>query len=196
MHNIYLLKIVEAKLREPDAVRAGGRAALYGGLGVIPGAALAAGSTAAGFALGHKLGNKIGPGVGGAVLGLGTTAGLATPIISAYHGAKASLKNQRREQDLHDIKLQGAKQRQEMHDARMRKMAEEKKDPNQLKKDLANTGIIAAMGGAGNTVADRIVHGPKGGGGKAFAVGTGVGLVADYLGVKINNAVNKKIDQK
>lgn len=187
--NKYLEKIAQDKLRDPDHGRMAARGALYAGASLPAAGAIAGGALSAQKALRGRLGGFIG--------GAGVAAGTMLPILAAKSGIAASKKNQLREQQLHDIKVQGANQRQEAHEARMRKMASERKDPNQVKKDLANVGVIAAMGGVGNTIADRVVHGAKAATGlKSFAVGTGIGLVADYAGVKINNQINKQIDKK
>ena len=63
------------------------------------------------------------------------------------------------------------------------------------KKDVLNTGVIAAAGGVTNTIADRILHPHTPGGGmKAFALGTGLGVLGDYAAVKINNKINQHLD--
>lgn len=179
MSNKYLTKIAEAgksrlnELVDPDWGRALGKATVQGG----------------GLALvGGALGKTFGPRAGafGAAMG----AGLGT-----VSGLKSSFKNQLREQDVHNIKLLGAKERHEMHQARMQKMAQLVSD--QAKKDIVGTGTIAALGGVGNVIADKIVHGvksPAGHMGKTFAIGTGIGLAADYAGLKLSHAYNKHVD--
>jgi hypothetical protein len=176
MSNKYLTKVAE-KLRDPDRVRMAGRGLAYGALGA------AAGSLATNAIKAHPA----------SIIGILGTAGLGG--MAAYQGVRASKKNQLREQDNHDIKLQGATQRQEMHEARMKKMAEIQEDPKRHIKDIVNTGVIAGLGGVGSSVAQKLTTGHWGGA-KGFGIGTGVGLVADYAGVKLNNMINKKIDSR
>lgn len=175
MSNKYLTKIAEAgksrlnELVDPDWGRALGKATVQGG-----GLAL----------LGNALGKTIGP--RSQVFGSAFGAGLGT-----VSGLKSSFKNQLREQDVHNIKLLGAKERHEMHQARMQKMAQLVSD--QVKKDVVGTGTIAALGGLGTVAAHKILP-AKSGAGKVFAVGTGIGLAADFAGLKLSNAYNKHVD--
>jgi hypothetical protein len=68
-------------------------------------------------------------------------------------------------------------------------------DKSEPVKDLVNTGVIGLAGGVTNTLADRLLHGSKGAsGGKAFAIGTGLGLVGDYGALRLNKYINHKID--
>jgi hypothetical protein len=68
-------------------------------------------------------------------------------------------------------------------------------DKSEPVKDLVNTGVIGLAGGVTNTLADRLLHGSKGAsGGKAFAIGTGLGLVGDYGALRLNRYINRKID--
>ena len=78
-----------------------------------------------------------------------------------------------------------------MHQARMAKMASLISD--QAKKDIVGTGTIAALGGVGTLAAHRLLP-AKAGAGKVLAVGTGIGLAADYAGLKLSNAYNKHVD--
>lgn len=64
----------------------------------------------------------------------------------------------------------------------------------ETKRDIANTGVIAGLGAAGNVLADKIMHGPKGGGAKAALIGGGIGLAADYAGIKLNKKINEHIN--
>lgn len=177
--NKFIVKIASAsdgisdELRDPDFARAGLRAGLFGAAtGVL-------GGTAAGLVTKSPFGRVIASTMGA---GVGISSGL-----------KASFKNQLRDQQLHDIKLQGAAQRQESHEARMHKMAEINK--HQAIKDGANLATIAGLGGLGTVAASHIL--PVGASkSKIFAVGTGIGLVADYAGLKINDAFNKHMDNK
>ena len=60
------------------------------------------------------------------------------------------------------------------------------------KKDLINTGVIAGLGAIGTAATDRIVHGHWGNSGKAGLIGGGVGLIADYAGVRLNKKINQQ----
>lgn len=62
-------------------------------------------------------------------------------------------------------------------------------------KDLINTGVIAGLGTVGNMVSDRVINGHWGNAGKAGLIGGGVGLAADYAGVKLNKVINKHLDK-
>ena len=64
------------------------------------------------------------------------------------------------------------------------------------KTELRDTVVIAGMGGIGNTIADRLLHGKSGGGAKAFAAGTGIGLAADYGAVRLNKLLAKRLDSE
>ena len=73
------------------------------------------------------------------------------------------------------------------------------------KKDIVNTGIIGTLGGvagmASHSLLTRGAHaaeaashaGPSKG--KVFAVGTGLGLLADYAGLKLKPHVDKVVDK-
>ena len=161
--NRYLVKIAAVREKEEfvsDKARAAGRGLL---------------TAAGGILVGTRMG--------------GPAVGLAAGTIGAYQGFKASLKNQRRENDLHNIKLEGAAQRREIHEARMKKMAEE----HQGLKDAANTGVIAGLGGLGTLAASRLLK-PGASKWATFGMGVGTGLVADYAGIKANKVINAKID--
>lgn len=161
--NRYLTKIAAVREKEEfvsDKARAAGRGLL----------------TAAG---GLLVGTRVG----------GPAVGLAAGAVGAYQGIKASLKNQRRENDLHNIKLEGATQRREIHEARMKKMAEE----HQGLKDAVNTGVIAGLGGLGTLAASRLLK-PSASKWATFGMGVGTGLIADYAGIKANKMINAKID--
>ena len=191
MNNKYLIKIAETdrisdKLRDPDYVRLATRGSFYGavgsGLGNI--AAKAVGATRPGYAK-------------ALLVGAGTGLGISS-------GAKASYKNQLKDQQLHDIKIHGANQRAEIHDLKVNALQKraEQKDPNQLKKDAINLGVIAGLGTAGNVVLDKVM--PKAV--SAFpkvkrglligGLGAATALATDYAGIKANNAINKRIDKK
>lgn len=60
---------------------------------------------------------------------------------------------------------------------------------NQHTKDLVDTGVIAGLGGVGNMLSGKLLKQHNAFSAKTFAVGTGVGLVADYAGIKINKAL-------
>lgn len=65
---------------------------------------------------------------------------------------------------------------------------------NEAKKDIVNTGVIAGLGGLGSLAAHKIL--PAGASNKkVFAVGTGIGLLADYAGLKMVPHINKAIDK-
>lgn len=171
--NKYLVKIAEVseKLKEVDSARLIGRAISYG----IPMAAL---------------GKVLTPGANKykSIIAAGT--GLA---VGGYSGAKTSLRNQLREQQLHDIKLEGARQREELHQAKMQKYAELSEKEKEILKDVAGTGVIAGLGGAGTLAATRLA-GTNPSTKKVLAIGTGIGLAADYVGLQANKFLNKKIE--
>jgi hypothetical protein len=190
--NKYLTKIAETagisdQLDHPDLLRMGGKGVLYGFAG--SGLARVARSALTGAAVRH------GGMLPAAAAGLGAVAGVGS-----------SRKNQLREQQVHDIKLQGAEQRNEMHNLRinaLQKKAQdlELKDPNQTKKDLANTGVIASLGGLGTLATDKVMPAAT----KAFpkirrgalvgGIGVGLGLAADYAGLKAKPLIDKQIDK-
>jgi hypothetical protein len=60
---------------------------------------------------------------------------------------------------------------------------------NQHAKDLVDTGVIAGLGGVGNMLSAKLLKQHNAFSPKTFAVGTGVGLIADYAGIKINKAL-------
>jgi len=178
MTNKYITKIashgISDKVRDPDLARAAGKGFLYG-----------------------SVGSAIGARGGGLTSLIGAVAG-------GYHGYKSSLKNQLKDQQLHDIKLQGAAQRQELHEAKMHKMAEEK-DPRKGLKEAINVGTIAGLGGLATFGAakatnkllpviakkfPKVTHN-----GLLTGLGTIGGLAADYAGLKIGDATNKHIDK-
>lgn len=162
--NRYLTKIAKVREEEefsPDRARSFGRGLLTGIAGVAAGKSVFKSSL----------------------------AGVGLGAVGAYQGAKASLKNQHRENDIHNIKLEAANQRREFHEARMKKMAEE----HQGLKDAVNTGVIAGLGGIGTLAATRILK-PGASKWATFGVGVGTGLIADYAGIKANKVINAKID--
>jgi hypothetical protein len=75
----------------------------------------------------------------------------------------------------------------------------------ETKKDIVNTGVIGTLGGVagmashsiltrGSHTAEAAAHaGPSKG--KVFAVGTGLGLLADYAGLKLKPHVDKVVDK-
>jgi len=64
----------------------------------------------------------------------------------------------------------------------------------ETKKDLVNTGVIAGLGGLGSLAAHKVL--PAGASNKkVFAVGTGIGLLADYAGLKLTPHVGHAIDK-
>jgi hypothetical protein len=71
---------------------------------------------------------------------------------------------------------------------------------DQTKKDVVGTGIITGLGGVGGVITDRIIHRgkpmAKGHLGKAFVVGTGIGIGMDYAGLKLSNAYGKRVDMQ
>lgn len=199
MTNKYLTKIashgISDDLRDPDFLRAGAKATMYGAVGAGIG-----NLTVGAIKSVHPNPTTFSRVLGGAMKGVATGVGLAA-------GLKSSFKNQTREQQLHDIKLQGAAQRQEAHELRIRtalqKHAQEvtQGDPNKLKKDLIGTGIIAGLGGVGSYAAFRALPAlskvmPKVSQGKLMTgLGTGIGLVADFAGLQASQAANKHIDK-
>lgn len=78
-------------------------------------------------------------------------------------------------------------------------------DQNQHKKDLLNTATMGAIGAGTGALTNQIVHGGKAAldgakkmkssNAKAALIGGGLGLVGDYAGVKLNNAMNKYLDK-
>jgi len=64
----------------------------------------------------------------------------------------------------------------------------------ETKKDLVNTGLIAGLGGLGNVAASKLLP-AKASNAKVFAVGTGIGLLADYAGLKLTPHVGKAIEK-
>jgi len=65
------------------------------------------------------------------------------------------------------------------------------------KKDLLNTGVIAGLGGVGTVLAHKAFQyapAKMRSTGGLFALGTGIGLAADYAGIRINKHLNKHID--
>lgn len=180
--NKYLVKLaskveVRDKLDHQDIPRAFGRGVV--GAGIMGG-------------IGHTLGRAVGAAKG--KMNLPGAVGVGLGMVS---GIGSSLKNQLREQQLHDIKLQGAAQRQEMHEARLKKVAQLLSD--QTKKDAVTLGTIGALGGAANLATDKILASKFAGaktGGKVFAVGAGLGLAADYAGLKIGDAYSKYTNKK
>lgn len=192
MNNKYLTKIAETdrisdKLRDPDYMRAGAKAGFYSTVGAGLG-------HAASMAVRAKPGSVI----NGLLVGTGAGLGLSS-------GIKSSLKSQTREQQVHDIKTQGAEQRNEMHNLKIKalqKHAQEYVGHNQAKKDAINLGVIATLGGLGNYAAHKMLPTatkflPKIGTGAMVAgLGTGISLAADYVGIKANHAINKRIDKK
>jgi len=62
------------------------------------------------------------------------------------------------------------------------------------KKDLLNTGVIAGLGGVGSMVTGKLLGVKNAFSPKAFAIGTGVGLAADYAGLQLNKRINKYVD--
>lgn len=66
----------------------------------------------------------------------------------------------------------------------------------ETEKDLINTGTIGLAGGVTGAITDKLLNpGKVGGGGKAFLVGTGLGLVGDYAALRANKRINKHIDE-
>lgn len=163
-----------------DFTRAQGRGLAY----LVP-------SSYVGSRIGGLFGNKYnfarkqkGAAIGGIVGGL----------IGGTSGINASYRNQLRELQTHDIKLQDANNRLENHRARMlQKHAQLVTD--QVKKDVVGTGTIAALGGLGTLAAHKVLA-PGSSNKKVFAVGTGIGLVADYAGLKIGQGYNSYVDSK
>lgn len=64
----------------------------------------------------------------------------------------------------------------------------------EAKKDLVNTGLIAGLGGLGGVVANKILP-ANASTKKVFAVGTGIGLFADYAGLKLTPHVGHAIEE-
>lgn len=62
-------------------------------------------------------------------------------------------------------------------------------------KDFINTGVIAGLGTVGNMLSDRIINKHWGNAWKAGVIGGGIGLAADYAGVKLNKVINKYLDK-
>lgn len=60
-------------------------------------------------------------------------------------------------------------------------------------KDVLDTGVIAGLGGVGGMVANKIMKVKGAFSPKNFAIGTGVGLLADYAGVKLNKHINSHL---
>lgn len=138
-------------------------------------------------------------------LGMGPVGTVISSALGAHLGATTSIKNQRKEDSLHNAKIRGANRQQELHDFKMeamKKQADEKVDPNQGKKDLINTGVIAGLGGVGTMAVDKALPAaqrlmPKiRRGALVGGLGVGVGLAADYAGLKLNHQINKQIDKK
>ena len=73
------------------------------------------------------------------------------------------------------------------------KIASEFTLSDQAKKDIVGTGTIAALGGLGTLAAHKVLP-HNAGSAKVMAVGTGIGLGADYVGLKIGQAYSKHID--
>lgn len=175
MSNKYLIKISEKveirkRLEDGDMSREIGRGVLY---------------SAGGALFGRRIGRDFGKSFKAEQIG--ATLGA---VAAGFSGANASHRNQLREQQNHDIKLQGAAQRQEAHDARMHKFAALS---NEAKKDIVGTGTIAALGGLGSLAVHKVLpHNASSA--KVLAVGTGIGLGADYLGLKIGQAYSKHLD--
>jgi len=65
----------------------------------------------------------------------------------------------------------------------------------ETKKELAQTGVIGAVGSVTSVLTNKIVHpnAPKGSGWKAGLIGGGLGLAGDYAAVKLNRHLEKKI---
>jgi hypothetical protein len=191
MTNKYLTKIAETvdisdKLRNEDKIRSMGKSFAY-----------SAAATGMGAIVQRRLGIRPGSRYNGLIPAVGAISG-------AIGGGNSSRKNQLREQQVHDIKLQGAAQRNETHNLRvqaLRKHASESNDPNQGKKDLVNTGVIAGLGGVGTLATDKLMPSVA----KAFpnvgrktrlgVLGVGIGLAADYAGLKAKPHIDNQIDK-
>lgn len=176
--NRYLEKIAKEKLEQPDYGRAAAKGILYGsGLGASAAAAT-------------HLVKKPGWALVGSALGAG---------FGLKQGIHSSLKNQLREQELHNIKLQSAAQRTEAHEARMAKMASRSGNwvSDETKKDAITLGAIGALGGVGSLVATKVVpkFGPKYSNLKTFGIGGGIGLVGDYAGLKLSDHLNDNMNK-
>lgn len=171
--NKYLVKIAEVSKKlegsKIDHSRMLGRGALYAG---------ATGYGVSKILPKHPISSVLAIGAGGLAFGEGT---------------EASYRNQLKEQQLHDIKLEGARQREELHQAKMNKYAEMSDKTKDTLKDVAGTGVIAGLGGIGTVAAGKLA-GANPSAKKLMALGTGIGLVADYAGIRINKAMNKKIE--
>lgn len=188
MKNKFLAKIAEAariseKLEDPDYLRAGAKAGLYGVVGA---------------GLGHAAEKALGV-AGGRLGGLAPLIGAGVGLRSGVH---SSYKSQLREQQTHDIKMQGAAQRNELHNLRVNAMQKHAEMDVQLKKDAINLGVIAGLGTMGNLAIDRVI--PKAvqtfpkirRGLLVGGLGMTAALATDYAGIKANNAINKQIDNK
>lgn len=66
---------------------------------------------------------------------------------------------------------------------------------NEHFKDIKDTATVATLGGLGGMVSNRILGHKEAFNPKAFAIGAGVGLVADYAGLKLNKVTDKLLPQ-
>lgn len=176
--NRYLEKIAKEKLEQPDYGRAAAKGILYGsGLGASAAAAT-------------HLVKKPGWALVGSALGAG---------FGLKQGIHSSLKNQLREQELHNIKLQSAAQRTEAHEARMAKMASRSGNwvSDETKKDAITLGAIGTLGGVGSLAAAKLAPklGPRHSNMKLFAMGTGLGLAGDYAGLQLSKGLNQDMSK-
>jgi hypothetical protein len=70
------------------------------------------------------------------------------------------------------------------------------------KKDIINTAVIGGLGGVGTLATNKIMKASpnvfretsKLHSAKVMALGTGIGLAADYAGLKLNKAINKHVE--
>lgn len=177
--NKYLTKIakIRQELEDRDLGRQVGRSFAY---------------SLAGGGIGGHIGRKVAGQRGAAI---GSTIGA---IGGAISGDVASGKNQLREQQLHDIKLQDAGHRHQAHKARMLKLASIEVS-DQVKKDAFSLGTLVAAGGAGNVIADKVLRSGKLGkptSAKTFVLGGGMGLIGDYAAIKLGQGYNNYLDRK
>jgi hypothetical protein len=190
--NKYLIKIAkETELENPSYLRMAGKGALYGAAMTLPGVDTVLGTV---HGARSSYANQVKENDGnppanpsfGRMVGKGLLYGAlgSLPVVGTgmgiYHGVQSSKANQLEEQE--------AKKKKEL-----KKEAQLVSD--QAKKDIVGTGTIAALGGLGTLAAHKMLpHSASAG--KVMAVGTGIGLVADYAGLKLSNAYNKRVDMK